>query len=71
MINQFYNIKIIMENKRLSMLSYEEKKNLVEKLGELLIEFDINAEVEIIKTKTCELLKNCEVEFEEYIYIRK
>ena len=40
-------------------------------MGELLIEFDIDAEVEIIKRKSCEYHKNCKVEYEEYVEIYK
>jgi hypothetical protein len=40
-------------------------------LGQLLIEFDIDAEVEIIKSRKCDLQKNCEVEYEEYVKIKK
>ena len=39
-------------------------------MGELLIEFDIDAEVEIVKSKSCGLQKNCEVEYEEYVEIK-
>ena len=43
-------------------------------MGELLIEFDIDAEVEIVKSRDYDLQKNCDDEFfeyEEYVEIYK
>ena len=40
-------------------------------MGELLIEFDIDAEVEIVKVRECLLKQNCELKNEEYIKIDK
>jgi hypothetical protein len=43
-------------------------------LGELLIEFDIDAELKIVKSRNYDLQKNCENEwakYEEYVVILK
>ena len=40
-------------------------------MGELLIEFNIDAEVDIVKKKRCSLWENYQVRYEEYIDISK
>ena len=36
---------MIMENKSVSELTEEERKNIIKKLGKALLEFDIDAEI--------------------------
>ena len=40
-------------------------------MGELLIEFDIDADVEIVKVRECHLKQNCEFKNDEYVLINK
>lgn len=44
-----------MATKKVSELTKEEKQNLVEKLGEALKEFDIDAEIKTVRQCVCPL----------------
>jgi len=44
-----------MATKKASELTQEERQNLIEKLGEALIEFEIDAEVKTVRQCVCPL----------------
>ena len=44
-----------MATKKVSELTQEERQNLIEKLGEALIEFEIDAEVKTVRQCICSL----------------
>ena len=59
-----------MATKKLSDLTKEQRRNLITKLGETLNEFEIDADIKILRRCSC-LIKTFEMKNEFYIEIKK